>query len=198
MVPTNRAEGLAPSYVLDAGMSRFQVKAYASGVLSAFGHNPTIAIRSFTGEAWFRPQAPEQSSLRLEIDAGSLAMSSDASEKDRREIERMMRDEVLETARFPEIRFASSAIEANQLGEGMYAMKILGKLSLHGEERDVMIPCNVTIDEERLRVNGEFSIRQTDYRIRLVSVAGGTLKLKDDLKFQFDIVGKRRREAFGD
>ena len=38
----------------------------ATGLLSAFGHNPTIAIRKFTGEAWFRPQAPEQSSLRLE------------------------------------------------------------------------------------------------------------------------------------
>ncbi len=198
MVPTNRAEGLAPSYVLDPGMSRFQVKAYASGMLSAFGHNPTIAIRAFTGEAWYRPQAPEQSSFRLEIDAGSLALSSDASEKDRREMERMMREEVLETARFPEIRFASSGIDASQLAEGMYAMKILGKLSLHGTERDVVIPCTVMIDEERLRANGEFSIRQTDYGIRLVSVAGGTLKLKDELKFQFDMVGNRKREAFGD
>ena len=197
MVPTNEAEGLAPSYVLDAGMSRFQVKAYASGVLSAFGHNPTIAIRSFTGEAWFRSQAPEQSSVRLEIDAASLAMSSDANEKDRREIERMMREEVLETERFPQIRFASSGMEASQLAEGMYTMKILGTLSLHGEERDVVIPCTAMIDPERLRANGEFSIRQTDYRIRLVSVAGGTLKLKDELKFQFDLVGKRRREDFG-
>ncbi len=41
-----------------------------------------------------------------------------------------------------------------------------------------------------LRANGEFSIRQTDYGIRLVSVAGGTLKLKDELKFTFDIVAQ--------
>ena len=62
----------------------------------------------------------------------------------------------------------------------------------------MVIPCTVMIDEERLRANGEFSIRQTDYGIRLVSVAGGTLKLKDELKFQFDMVGNRKREAFGD
>ena len=50
----NMAEGLAASYVLDAAKSRFLVKASATGLLSAFGHNPTIAIRGFTGEAWFR------------------------------------------------------------------------------------------------------------------------------------------------
>jgi hypothetical protein len=47
---------------------------------------------------------------------------------------------------------------------------------------------------ESLRANGEFTVRQTDYRIKLVSVAGGALKLKDELKFQFDIVATRRRE----
>ena len=195
MVPTNSVESLAPSYVLDAAMSRFSVKAYASGVLSAFGHNPTIGIRSFSGEAWFRPQTPELSSLQLVINAASLAVTSDCSDKDRREIERIMREEVLETAHFPEIRFTSSDIGATQISEGMLALKILGKLSLHGVERDVMVPCNVVIDQDRLRANGDFGIRQTDYRIKLVTVAGGTLKLKDELKFSFDIVANRRRDA---
>lgn len=195
MVPSNSAEGLAPSYVVDAAMSRFSVKAYSSGVLSAFGHNPTIAIRSFSGEAWYRAQAPERSSLQIVIDASSLAVTSDCNDKDRSEIERMMREEVLQTAQFPDIRFASSDAEASQIGEGMLAMRIIGKLSLHGVERDLMVPCNVIVDEDRLRANGDFSIRQTDYKIRLVTVAGGTLKLKDELKFTFDIVAARQRDA---
>ena len=58
-----------PQHVLDAAKSRFVVRATASGLLSAFGHNPTIAIRNFTGEAWFRAQAPDQSSLQFKIDA---------------------------------------------------------------------------------------------------------------------------------
>jgi polyisoprenoid-binding protein YceI len=192
------AEGIAPSYVLDAGMSRFVVRAFASGVLSAFGHNPIIAIRSFTGEAWFRPQSPGQSSLRIVIDATSLVVTNDTNDKDRREMERIMKEEVLETGEFPEIRFESSGMEVNPIAPGMYSMKILGKLALHGVERDVMIPCNTTVGDDRLRANGEFTIRQTDYRIALVSVAGGTLKLKDELKFTFDLVANRSREAFGD
>jgi polyisoprenoid-binding protein YceI len=195
MVPTNQPESLAPSYVLDPGMSRFVVKAVASGMLSAFGHNPTIAIRSFQGEAWFRPQAPEQSSLQLVIDANSLTVTNDMNDKDRREIERIMKEEVLETSQHPEIRFDSSGVDATQISEGMFVMKIMGRLSLHGVNRDILIPCNVTISDDRLRVNGEFVVRQTDYRIQLVSVAGGTLKLKDELKFSFDIAGNRRHDS---
>ena len=42
-----------------------------------------------------------------------------------------------------------------------------------------------------LRANGEFSVRQTDYGIKPVSVAGGALKLKDELKCSFDIVARK-------
>ncbi len=34
-------------------------------------------------------------------------------------------------------------------------------------------------------------VRQTEYGIKLVSVAAGALKLKDELKFEFDLVGRK-------
>jgi hypothetical protein len=43
---------------------------------------------------------------------------------------------------------------------------------------------------DTLRAYGEFSIRQSDYGIAPVSAAGGTLKLKDELKFNFDITAR--------
>jgi hypothetical protein len=43
-----------------------------------------------------------------------------------------------------------------------------------------------------LRASGEFALKQTDYGIKLVSVAGGALKLKDELKFSFEIVARRQ------
>jgi polyisoprenoid-binding protein YceI len=194
----NTAEGLAPSYVVDADKSRFVVRASATGLLSAFGHNPSIAIRNFTGEAWLRAQSPEMSSLRLQIDAASLATTGDVNDKDRREMDRAMKEDVLETDRYPEIRFESSGAQASKIAEGMYRMKIAGKLTLHGVERDLEIACNVTADENSLRANGDFSIRQTDYGIRPVSAAGGTIKLKDELKLTFDIAAHRRREGGDD
>lgn len=192
---SNTAEGLLASYVLDAAKSRFLVKATATGLLSAFGHNPTISIRGFAGEAWFRLQTPEQSSLRLRVDANSLTVTGDVNEKDRHEMERAMREDVLETARYPEIAFESSGVQASKITAGMYRMKIGGKLTLHGVTRDVEIPCNATVGEDGMRANGEFTIVQTHFGIKLVSVAGGTLKMKDELKFSFDITGHRQREG---
>ena len=193
--PMGTAESLARHYVLDAAKSRFVVRAYVAGLLSAFGHNPTIAIRSFTGEASLRPDSPELSSLRFEIDAASLAVTGEVNDKDRAEMERSMREEVLETARYPAIGFESAAVNATKITEAMYAMKIAGNLTLHGVTRDVEIPCTVTAGDDSFRAYGDFSIRQTDYGIHPVTVAGGTLKLKDELKFTFDIVGRRKAES---
>jgi len=105
-----------------------------------------------------------------------------------------MHEEVLETRRYREIRLVSSAIEASRTGEGLYRMKILGKLTLHGVERELEIPCTVIAGEDFLRANGEFSIRQSDYGIRPISAVGGSIRLKDELKFRFDIVAGRRPE----
>jgi hypothetical protein len=43
-----------------------------------------------------------------------------------------------------------------------------------------------------LRASSDFTLNQTDYNIKLVSVAGGTLKLKDELKFSFEIVARKQ------
>jgi polyisoprenoid-binding protein YceI len=103
-----------PDYLIDAGVSRFTVRGFAGGLLSGLGHNPVVAIRDFTGDARWDPEAPEQASLRLKILAASLAVQNDISEKDRREMERGMREEVLEIGRYPEIVFESTAVSAKR------------------------------------------------------------------------------------
>jgi hypothetical protein len=43
-----------------------------------------------------------------------------------------------------------------------------------------------------LRASGEFSMRQSDFGIKLVSVAGGAIKLKDELTFSFEVAARRQ------
>jgi polyisoprenoid-binding protein YceI len=178
-------------YRIEARRSRFVVRAFASGLLSVFGHSPTIAIRDFTGEAHFSPTHPEESSLRLRIKADSLEVTDEVSDKDRQEIERQMRKEVLETARYPEIVFESIRVAADQVTEGQYRVQIAGNLSLHDITRECMISAQVIASEDSLRANGEFPLRQSDFGIKPVSAVGGTIKLKDELKFSFDIVASK-------
>lgn len=176
-------------------MSRFTVRAFAGGMLSALGHNPILAIRDFSGEVRFDPSALDQSALHLRIRAASLEIQNDASEKDKREMKRVMDDEVLESARYPEIVFNGTAAQAAKAGEGGFRLQVDGSLQLHGVTRPEKIMAQVAVSGDTLRAFGDFTLRQTDYRIKLASVAGGALKLKDELKFAFDIVARRKSET---
>lgn len=174
-------------YRIDAAQSRFTVQGEADGLLSMFGHNPLIAICGFGGDVRCVPGTLDGGSLLLLVQANSLAIVNKISDKDRLEIERGMREDVLEIARYPEIVFMSTSISANRASESQFQARINGNLSLHGVTRDQPINAQVTVGGDTLRAQGEFRLRQTDYNIKPVSAVGGTLKLKNELKFAFDI-----------
>jgi polyisoprenoid-binding protein YceI len=188
----SESEPRAVRYVLDAGSSTFTVQAFAGGLLPGLGHDPTIGIRDFEGEARFVPETFAEASLRIVVRARSLAVLDEMKEKDHREIERTMRDDVLEVDRYPEVVFQSTSIAPQRITEGRYKARIVGETTLHGVTRGgLWILAQFTVSGDEMRATGDFTLRQTDFGIKLVSVAGGVLKLKDELKFKFDLVGRR-------
>lgn len=180
-------EAVVARYRVDAGQSRFIVEGAAEGLLSMCGHNPMIAVCGFGGDARFIPGTLEAGSLLMLAQANSLVVLNNVSDKDRREMERAMLEEVLDAARYPEIIFMSTTVSTNRTAEGQYQARINGNLSLHGVTREHAIEAQLTVNGNRLRAQGEFPLRQTDYNIKPVAVAGGTLKMKDELKLSFDI-----------
>ncbi len=187
---TETAASTTVRYILDASRSKFTAQAFAAGFLSGFGHNPVIGIRDFTGEVRFAPETFADASLKIVINAESLTVLDDIKEKDKTEIERAMREQVLETSRFPEIIFQSSSITTTRIIPGRWKAKIIGDVTLRGVERKgIWIMAQIFLNEDEIRATGDFTLRQTDFGIKLVSVAAGALKLKDELKFEFDLVG---------
>ena len=185
-------EAVAFVYTVDSRASRFTVRAFASGMLAKMGHDPTIAIRGFSGEVTFNPEKLEAGSFRLVVEASSLNVQDDVSDKDRREMKRLMKQEVLETAKFPEIRYEAPAISLTRVSEMLYAATLQGELTLHGVTRSQPINARITVLGSMLRASGDFTLDQTDYGIKLVSVGGGMLKVKDELKFSFEVVARRQ------
>jgi hypothetical protein len=43
-----------------------------------------------------------------------------------------------------------------------------------------------------IRASGEFTLRQTDYGIQPFSAIGGAMKVKDELKFCFEMVVRKK------
>lgn len=183
-------------YRIDPRRSRFVAQAFVTGVLSAFGHSPNVAIRDFTGEAELVPGTLENASLRLTVNAASLESVDDLSTRERQEIERVTRDEVLEVSRFPQITFESDEITGTRIAGDMYRAEIAGELSFHGVKRKCTFDAQVWATADSLRANGEFMLRQSDYGIKpisaaaIFSISGGTIKLKDEMKLSFDITAR--------
>jgi polyisoprenoid-binding protein YceI len=182
----------ADRYVIDSRASRFTVQAFATGMLARMGHNPIIGIRDFSGEMQFDPDKLEAGGFRLVVKSASLSVQNDISDKDLREIERLMNQEVLETAKFPEIVYETTSISVTKMAEMLCSATLNGKLTMHGVTRNQTIVVRVALLGSMLRASGDFTLDQTDYNIKLVSVAGGALKLKDELKFSFEMVARRQ------
>jgi len=180
-------------YVFDTGVSRFTVRAFARGMLSAFGHSPMFAIRQYSGVAQCNPETLEETSLRMTIKAASLEVADNISDKDRRDIEREMRGRVLETGKYPEIVYECSRVALNKTGDGQYSVTLNGDLTLHGVTRGQSVTAKVAVTGDTLRAFGEGSLRQSDYSIKLVSAMGGGLKVKDEVKLSFDLMARKQR-----
>jgi polyisoprenoid-binding protein YceI len=192
VAPEEAAESPTDRYVIDGRSSRFTVRAFATGLLAKMGHNPTIGIRDLSGEVKFNPDKLEAGSFRLVIKSASMSVQDEISDKDLREMERLMNQEVLETAKFPEIVYEAPSISVSKMADMLYSATLNGNLTLHGVTRSQPITARVAFLGSMLRASSDFTLNQTDYNIKLVSVAGGALKLKDEVKFSFEIVARRQ------
>ena len=188
---TPTRESVAANYVLDAGASRFQIKVFATGFLSAFGHSPTIEARGVSGEVRFDPRDPGSGWVRLSLDTASLVVTNDIRDKDRKEIEETMRRDVLEPQRYPAIVFESSGVSVTTVAESSFRIEVAGRLSMHGTTRALTVPLFLIVTAGGLRAHGEFTVRMSEYQIPPVTAVGGGLKLKDELKCSFDLAARQ-------
>jgi polyisoprenoid-binding protein YceI len=178
-------------YTVDPKASLFTVHAFADGLIAAAAHNPQFAIRDFSAYLEFGINQLQNSSLALRIQSGHFDLVDDVSKDERRAIERVMNVEVLEAEIYPEISYRSRSISVNRLGEALFRAEIAGTLMLHGVERELGISAQIVLGDDTLRATGSFALHQSDFGIRIASVAGGTVKIKDQLRFSFYMVARR-------
>jgi polyisoprenoid-binding protein YceI len=179
-------------YVIDASGSRFTVQAFATGLLSLFGHNPTIGIRDYDGEIQFVPDTYENASVRVTVRTNAVETMDEMKGDDRRKLEQTMNEQILEPDRFPTATFESKQITVRKLGGDLASAHLAGELSFHGVTQNVSLDGSVTNTGTMMRVSGDFTLRQSDFAIKPVSFAGGALKLKDELNFHFELVARQK------
>ena len=188
---TNVKPGLA-RFAIDTNASLFTVQAFAAGIVAVVAHSPKFAIREITGEVKFNPGNLQDVSVRLTINVRSLDIMDEVRASERREIERVMFEEVLEQNAYPKVEYKSSRVTTSKLADNLYQANIAGELSLHGVTRGLGLDAQVAVGDDNVRAQGTFSLSQSDYGLKIASVAGGTLKLKDELKFAYFLICRRQ------
>jgi polyisoprenoid-binding protein YceI len=190
---TGTQKGLAPvKFKIDAAASRFAVQAFATGLLSAFGHNPTIAIRDYDGEIQFNPDTIDNASVRVTVRTSAMEVVDEMKNDDRKKLEQAMYDQVLEPTRFPTAVYESNQMTVQKDSPDQWRIHVTGELSFRGVMQTHSFDARVNYMGTMMRVAGEFPLRQSDYGIKPVSFAAGALKLKDELKFNFEVVARQQ------
>lgn len=192
---TTRAEAEAPAfavrYQLDPARSTFMVHAFRGGLAWFKGHDHLIAARDFSGVAEITADAASPASLQLTVKAASLEETSDVfTPQQKGIINKELKEIVLETAKYPEITFRSTDVNGD-LSSGQFKIKIDGDITLHGVTRRITIPADVTVEGNSLRAKGEFKLDRDDFNVKATSAFHGFVRIKNTLKFSFDIIGQR-------
>jgi hypothetical protein len=76
------------------------------------------------------------------------------------------------------------------VAQGPLQLTLSGELTLHGVTRPQIVSARLFLTGDTVRAQGEATVRQSEYGIRLVSAAGGMLKVKEEVKLTFDIVAR--------
>jgi polyisoprenoid-binding protein YceI len=180
------------SYRIDPARSKLAVNVYKAGFLKAFGHDHLIAVKEYTGEVVVSSNAPDQASVRLEFVTDSFTvLDPDLKPDDRAKVQKDMKSEkVLDVAKYPKITFVSTRVsDVKPVADGLQ-LNLTGDVTLHGIKRQVTVPVLVTLTDELLRARGEYTLKQTDYQIKPISVVG--VRVKDELKIVFDLTASRQ------
>jgi len=173
------------TYVLSKG-SRFEVKTEKAGVLGTFAHNHVIRAQAFSGEMIYDAENLLDSHFEITVMAEGLEVLTAAKPSDLGKIREAMLTKVLKAKQYPNITFVSRKVERTQNG-----VRIVGDLTLVGQARPESVDVALSQRGDSLFARGTFSVRQTDFGIKPYSAGMGTIKVADQVTFDFEAVGTR-------
>ena len=176
------------TYQVDAKKSRFIVETETTGLSAMFAHDHKIGVRDFTGQATFARDNARGASLTLTVQASSLYLLGENNVGERQAVESTLREDVLETAKYPQIVFTSRSVTSDRRGDGTFDVRLTGDLKLHGVKKQITIPARVSLDNGTLHAIGVIELRQTDFKITPFSFVSGSVGIRDTVTLSFDIV----------
>jgi polyisoprenoid-binding protein YceI len=188
------AQAETSRYILDSGASRMVIQVGKAGLFGFAGHEHEIVASSIAGTVDVDPEHVGAASVELTFNGAGLRVTGkgEPAADVPKVQEAMLGPRCLDVARFPAIRFVAKAISVKRSTAGRHELEIRGDMTLHGVTRELTVPVEVRIDHDHLTVSGRTVIRQKDFNITPISVAG-VVKVKNEIVLEWLLVGNRAR-----
>ena len=132
---------------------------------------------TFAAQIVLDPKKPESGSVAFSIDTGSARFGSAELDAE------VPKPTWLNVVKFPQATFQSSAIKA--AGAGRF--DVIGKLTIKGSVRDVMVPVQVTQAGAQSTAIGAFTIKRLEFKVGEAEWAD-TSMLANDIQVRFKLV----------
>jgi|SRR6516164_2949542 len=170
---------------IDSTKSTFTLHVFKSGLFSALAHDHIIQAPVALGSI-----DTQANSVELTFNVVDMkVLDPGETDSNRKDIDATMKGpKVLDGAQFPTISFASSSAKAS-----VDRTDVTGNLKIHGASRSITVP--VTVRDGKY--TGSLTLKQTDFGITPVKIAGGAVRVKDEIKIEFAIVPASRNGASG-
>ena len=164
--------------------SHFMIHVGSGGVFSALGHDHLVEATQIKGCAMIDWDNMEKSSVDLTFASAGVKVLDPDHPKDRPDVQKEMETNVLGVSEFPAIQFKSTAVHPKSPA----LLSVEGVLTIHGQSRNVTIPLQLQRTGNAVKVSGRYTVRQTAFGIKPTRVAGGLVRVKDDVRCEFDLV----------
>lgn len=175
-------------FVLEPETSSVTVHVSRAGLFGFLGHDHVVEGALAEGFVVADPDDLASSSIVAIFQSADLRVSDpDGPEADIPEVQAKMEGEdVLDVASWPRIVFSSTSVSGEKIEEDAWRLRVEGELELRGVKRGLVVPVAVRLGEHGLAAAGELELKQSDWGMRPVSVAG-VVKVKDELRIRFEI-----------
>lgn len=180
------------TFTVDTQRSRALIDVGKTGAFSFAGHTHEVEAPLSSGVIHLDTDALSRSDVRLAFNAAAMRVTGkgESAGDVPKVMETMLGEQVLDTKRFPTIAFESTSVTGKGAAPSL-DLTVTGKLTIRDTTRSITAPVAVKVDGAMLSVTGKFSIKQTEFGIKPVSV-GGVVKVKDELTITFTIAAGER------
>ena len=189
---TQHPKPFSRTYTIDLSQSRVIAHLSQSGLIARRHPRHEVEVKDFNGK--IEVSARDETEIEVEVEAQSRSLTNidkTMSEFERGGFHNVLRVSVLETEKFPTIKFKSISVTNVSSAGDHRKFTLNGDLILHGVTRrvDVQVDLGKMTDQE-LRATGEGTLKQSDFGIQPYEGGLGTIKIGDEVKVEFIIVAK--------